>query len=714
MRILAIGLGGAGGRIVNNLYRTDRRSSKVACVQALAVDIDLESMKKLTDLPENAKIYFPVVDFTRPGEGDSGQTATIDIAEIAARAQTMSTGETDALFLVMGLGGSMADDAPQIITTMRSSMTEPIFALVTLPCLSEGARCSAKAADQIEMISPLVDGVILFDNETWQKKVKIAEKLQKTDDRGIVSKLGFKKKKEKDVTPEERMHALLNDVIIRRISLILRAGEFKADGGLDLAEVVLDSGEVLNTMKGMGFITIGYAVEQLPSHPLDFLTKLRPSTGYFADEHQKKASRIIDLAKQAIYHEISAPCDITSAHKALILIAGPSHELSMKGFMTVRKWIDRSIAELETRSGDYPVKSTRFVAIIIMLSGLENVPRITELREIRAETRPRTSEFVPEPTTETSVRTEETGSITLQNSRQDEIISLPRDTIPQGLHRPRELEPQKAALTQIAEERDAAPSLVAPQRPIVKEDLRKEIRSVEPKPVPRSDVSSDSIKKLLKSRPVTKKTEIPTVTIPIRANASEQERRKIEEELQRQREIAFGGVSIPPAPAEEKTVLQDQESTTQHPMVRIGSKDSSVKHVVVKKQTSVKKVVIHKRSDQDRKVVQEENQRNVDSVEKPPTKPQEQDLLDDWIQQVKDQKKTSLIDDSGTLKIDDAPGRVTRDDALIRTKKIYGPADNEESDSIIGIKKIDRIKEIKPADKKRNRIKDDEDISFVK
>ena len=135
-------------------------------------------------------------------------------------------------------------------------------------------------------------------------------------------------------------------------------------------------------MKGMGYITIGYAVEHLPHNPLGFLTSLRP-TGFFADEHVKRAARIVDLAKQAIYHEISTPCDMTSAHKALILIAGPSHELSLKGFMTVRKWIDKSIAGLETRSGDYPVMNTKNVAIIIMLSGLENIPRITELKEIQ-------------------------------------------------------------------------------------------------------------------------------------------------------------------------------------------------------------------------------------------------------------------------------------------------------------------------------------------
>jgi hypothetical protein len=57
----------------------------------------------------------------------------------------------------------------------------------------------------------------------------------------------------------------------------------------------------------------------------------------------------------------------------------------MRGFQTVRKWIDRSIAGLEMRSGDYPVKNTRYVGIIIMLSGMKNIPRIDELRQMRGE-----------------------------------------------------------------------------------------------------------------------------------------------------------------------------------------------------------------------------------------------------------------------------------------------------------------------------------------
>jgi len=424
MRIIAIGLGGAGCRIADSLYATDRRSSKVACVQVLAIDVDEKSMQQLGTIPENAKMCFSALE---PGiqdlSGEQSQTATIDIGEIISRIQNFESGETDAIFFCCGLGGSMVDVAPHIIAGLRSSIVEPIFGLVTLPCLAEGERISGKAADDIETLSTLLDGIILFDNETWYKKIRSEKAHLMPKEKGFAEKLGFKKT-EKILSPAQATYSLLNEAIVRRISLILRAGEFKADGGIDLAEVVLDSGEVLNTMKGMGFITIGYAVERLPHDPLSFLSRWKPA-GLFDDDQKKKASRIVELAKQAIYHEISTPCDLTSAHKALILVAGPSHELSMKGYMTVRKWIDRSIAGLETRSGDYPVMNTKNVAIIIMLSGLENIPRITELKEIRSQHNPH-PQNIPEEAQNPDVGSIEPGSAPVASPEQskDEMIVL--------------------------------------------------------------------------------------------------------------------------------------------------------------------------------------------------------------------------------------------------------------------------------------------------
>ena len=69
MRVLAIGLGGAGCRIATALYANDRRSSKVTCVQAIAVDVDSDTLAQLRALPEQAKIGFMAVesDLSRTG-----------------------------------------------------------------------------------------------------------------------------------------------------------------------------------------------------------------------------------------------------------------------------------------------------------------------------------------------------------------------------------------------------------------------------------------------------------------------------------------------------------------------------------------------------------------------------------------------------------------------------------------------------------------------
>ena len=231
MRILAIGLGGAGCRIVSHLYSTDQRSSKVACVKALAVDVDSDTLAQLVDLPESAKIFFPALEPEVSGiPSTRAQTATIDINEIIARIQNIESGETDAIFICCGLGGSMVDVAPQMITALRASVVEPIFGLITLPCLSEGEKRSAKAADDIDMLSPLLDGMILFDNETWSKKMKgLAIPLIKKDT-GFAGLFGPKKSR-KTVSPIHPTFAALNLGIVKRISLILMSGGVQSRRG---------------------------------------------------------------------------------------------------------------------------------------------------------------------------------------------------------------------------------------------------------------------------------------------------------------------------------------------------------------------------------------------------------------------------------------------------------------------------------------------------
>jgi len=379
MRVLAIGLGGAGSRVVDNLYDHDRRS-KVCCMSVVAIDIDPNSLVQLRYLPDPARVFFPRIDVMDPDD----ITNVIDIEEVMTRIQGMDTMEIDAILLCCGLGGNVIDIVPLITDELRKSYVEPIFALAILPCLNEGKRISAKAADDLDMLQELADAVILFDNETWSQKIRAAAAAGERENTGIMDQLR-RDPLSRELNPKTH-YSMLNERIARQIGLLLRAGEFN-ESGIDAAEVVLDAGEVLNTLKGNGFVAVGYAAERLPTGGgLDFIYRRR-SLKYFIQGSQEKAARIVSLAKKAVYEEISVPCDLTSADKALVLIAGPSAELSMKGFQTVRKWIDRNIAGLEMRSGDYPVKNTSFVGIIIVLSGLANVPRVEDLQEIRAEYR---------------------------------------------------------------------------------------------------------------------------------------------------------------------------------------------------------------------------------------------------------------------------------------------------------------------------------------
>ncbi len=260
-----------------------------------------------------------------------------------------------------------------------TTVVEPVFGLVTLPALAEGKRTSAKAAQDIDRLLPLVEGIILFDNEKRSGHAAADnEKLKPTNQKySPLAKTG-------PADDKRMMYKSRNTDIARHLGLLLRAGEISEGGEIETGEVVLDAGEILNTIRGMGFIAIGYAAAKTMDEKFHIGSLFR-HTGTQVESGHKKAERLVDLAKEAVYEKISVPCDLTSAEKALILVAGPTQAISMKGLMTVRKWIDRSIAGMEMRSGDYPVKNTRYIAIIIILAGLSNIPRIKEIRAIRGD-----------------------------------------------------------------------------------------------------------------------------------------------------------------------------------------------------------------------------------------------------------------------------------------------------------------------------------------
>ena len=370
MRALLVGVGGAGCRIVETLNSHDERS-KVKSVRSFVFDTDTEVIHSMKSLDVGRRKVLSPSDPTKDGYtcGDD-----FDLTSITDCFQEEGVSEVDAIFVCAGLGGRMADLVPRFMEQLENAFPDPVFTILTLPFRSEGAKVSARAAEQLAAIRNMGSASIIFDNETWSGRIETEAAASAAE----LKEDGLPKPLTRRQTSE--LYDELNEMLARRVGLLLRAGEV-THNGVESAEVVLDAGEVLNTLSGMDIVSIGYATEKLPANLTGRLKKIFVEK-YMLDEGHKRTSRIIDLAKQAVYEEVSVPCDLTSAEKALVLIAGPSEELSMKGFHMVRKWIDNSIRGLEMRAGDYPVKSTKYVGVIIVLAGIQNVPRVAELEEI--------------------------------------------------------------------------------------------------------------------------------------------------------------------------------------------------------------------------------------------------------------------------------------------------------------------------------------------
>jgi cell division GTPase FtsZ len=373
MRVLLVGVGGAGCRLVDSIIGHDKKSRSPRCTDGVAVDRDADSLNALENLPLEQRIYYQPLD-----PGHNGGCLPNDL--VVTRLQVLNPGDIDAFFICAGIGGELAAGIPALVQQMKKTMIEPVYGLFVLPCTREGDQVCAKAADTLDSLLPVMNGTILYDDELFYDRYQEEGVTLSSggDTGGRIPLL-----KAPPSGPEIAYgYRAINTMIAKQVTLLLRAGEAGEHPGTEVGEVALDAGEIMNTMNGMGCIALGYAREPVPVVHPDLIRRLRPVTHSLQDSHLK-AQRLVEIARKAVSDGLSIACDLSGAEKALLLIAGPPPELSMRGYMTIRHWIDRTIRGQEVRSGDYPVSGTGFIAVIILLAGLENIQKVEQLRGIR-------------------------------------------------------------------------------------------------------------------------------------------------------------------------------------------------------------------------------------------------------------------------------------------------------------------------------------------
>ena len=377
MKVFFIGFGQAGGKIVDKFIEYDQRTGG-GSFRAIAVNTartDLMGLQHL-DFEDRVLIGQTVVKGHGVGtDNDTGAQITFDEIDIILNAvDRKGTGETEAFIIVSGLGGGTGSGgSPVLARHLKKIYKEPVYVLGILPAPEEGRLYSYNAARSLATLVKEADNVILFDNSAWKNE---GESIKGAFDR-------------------------LNEEIVRRFGLLFRAGEI---GSLGIGEMVVDSSEIINTLKGGGISSVGYAVSEViyPEH--------EPEKGFFKsimkrnqiDEKrpedklmgQDKTSRILSLVRRAMLGRLTLPCEYTTSSRALVLVAGPPDDLDRKGIEKAKSWVEENIAGVEVRGGDYPANS-RFVAAVVLLASIADAPRVTNLLEIAKETKA-TSEKINE------------------------------------------------------------------------------------------------------------------------------------------------------------------------------------------------------------------------------------------------------------------------------------------------------------------------------
>ncbi|MFC7316634.1 tubulin/FtsZ family protein [Halomarina halobia] len=362
MKLAMVGFGQAGGKILDKFLEYDRRNGSDIVRAALAVNTAKADLVGLENVPEENRVLIGQSRVKGHGVGADNElgseVAEEDIDELVAAMDDVPAHEVDAFLIIAGLGGgSGSGGGPVLARHLKRIYTEPVYALGILPSADEGGIYTLNAARSFETYVRECDHLLVFDNDAWRRS---GESVQAGYD-GI------------------------NEEIVTRFGLLFGAGEVERGG--EVAESVVDSSEIINTLAGGGVSTVGYASETIERQDAGLLSRLRGNGASDDLDAAKTTNRITSLVRKAALGRLTLPCEIEGTERALLVLSGPSHYLNRKGIERGRKWLEEQTGSMEVRGGDYPIRDADFVAAVVLLAGVTNVPRIKELQRVAIETR---------------------------------------------------------------------------------------------------------------------------------------------------------------------------------------------------------------------------------------------------------------------------------------------------------------------------------------
>ncbi|MFB6297056.1 MAG: tubulin/FtsZ family protein [Salinirussus sp.] len=347
MKVVLIGVGQAGGKVTQSLAEFDYSMNLGAVEDAFAVNTaraDLQSLEIDTMLIGQDRVKGHGVG----GDNELGaEIMQAETTEVMDQLDGRVTSRIEGIVVVAGLGGGTGSGgAPALIRELGRIYDVPVYALGILPGRDEGGLYQANAGRSLKTVVREADAAILIDNDAWRQTGESVGE-------------GYES---------------INQQIAQRIGLLLASGE-AADG---IAESVVDSSEIINTLREGGIASVGYASAQAS-----------PDAG-------ENLNTITSVVRNALLTSMSLP-DAVDAEAALVIVAGQPDRISRKGVERARKWVEEETGSLQVRGGDFPLDSERLAAIVL-LCGVERSGRVEEFLDRAREAETATDAPSEDPT----------------------------------------------------------------------------------------------------------------------------------------------------------------------------------------------------------------------------------------------------------------------------------------------------------------------------
>ncbi|KAB1197031.1 MULTISPECIES: tubulin/FtsZ family protein [Haloferax] len=330
MKTVLIGVGQAGGKLTAALQSFDQQMGFGAVLDAVGVNTaktDLQSLPFETVLIGQDRVNGHGVG----GDNELGaEVMESDKTEVMSALDGRVTAKTESIFVVAGLGGgSGSGGAPVLAKALRRVYDIPVYVLGILPGEDEGAMYQVNAGRSLKTIARESDAVLLVDNDAFRSS-------------GESMRAGYD---------------AINDAIAKRVGLLLAAGEAVEGVG----ESVVDSSELINTLRAGGIAALGYASAEA------------------SDVAEENINAVMSTTRRAVLTGTSLP-DASTADSALVVVAGRPEVVPRKGVERARRWVEDETGSTQVRGGDFPLESGR-LASLVLLGGVERSGRVESFME---------------------------------------------------------------------------------------------------------------------------------------------------------------------------------------------------------------------------------------------------------------------------------------------------------------------------------------------